>query len=38
MDDWMFIDNSGDNYEVIAFKNLTEEKVLNNIVWSNIRN
>lgn len=36
LDDWMFIDNSGDSYQIIAQGKGENEQVINNKTWSTL--
>ncbi len=36
VDDWMFIDNSGEPYEIIAQKNIKEKTVMNTVKWEEL--
>ncbi len=37
IDDWMFINNSGDTYEIIAESTFQSEKIANNDIWSELK-
>lgn len=38
VDDWMFIDNSGDGYEIVAEGARDEEEALNQVKWLSLKN
>lgn len=38
VNDWMFINNSGDSYDIVAQGATSEEVIFNDQIWSNLKN
>jgi len=38
VDEWMFIDNSGEPYEIVAEGNPIKSEIQNKIIWANLNN